>query len=89
MVKKDIRNNKTKQKVGLKVVDRACDQCGEEIPPKRLELVPNAELCVKCQSKKDVFKYRMKTVGFNDTPTIAKNEEDWKLLEKQTQLKDI
>lgn len=76
-------------KLKNKIDSKPCDECGDPIPPKRLELIPNAELCVKCQSKKDVFKYKMKTVGFDDAPTIAKNEEDWKLLEKQTQIKDI
>ena len=68
---------------------RCCEQCGEEIPKKRLEIIPNAEYCVRCQSRKDVFRYKMKTVGFDDSPTIAKNEKDWKLLEKQSRLKDI
>tara|TARA_B100000315_G_scaffold66752_1_gene60672 strand:- start:663 stop:1013 length:351 start_codon:yes stop_codon:yes gene_type:complete len=28
-----------------------CDDCGESIPVKRLEIVPFAKFCVKCKSK--------------------------------------
>jgi len=28
-----------------------CQECGDKIPPKRLECVPDALLCVKCQTK--------------------------------------
>jgi DnaK suppressor protein len=30
-----------------------CEDCEEEIPPKRLSLVPYATLCVACQSRRD------------------------------------
>src|SRR5512140_3675135 len=30
-----------------------CEECEEEISPKRLSLVPYATLCVACQSKRD------------------------------------
>jgi DnaK suppressor protein len=30
-----------------------CSDCGDEIPVRRLEAMPWAELCVDCQSKKD------------------------------------
>ena len=30
-----------------------CEACEEPIPPKRLELMPWAPLCVKCQSKQE------------------------------------
>jgi DnaK suppressor protein len=30
-----------------------CDDCGEPIPQKRLEIMPWVEFCVKCQSKHD------------------------------------
>lgn len=30
-----------------------CEECEEEIPPKRLALVPYATLCVACQAKRD------------------------------------
>ena len=30
-----------------------CEGCEEEIPPKRLALVPYATLCVACQAKRD------------------------------------
>jgi len=33
---------------------RTCEECGKEIPRKRLEVKPNATLCVTCQSKTDV-----------------------------------
>jgi DnaK suppressor protein len=31
----------------------ACEECEEEIAPKRLALVPHATLCVSCQAKRD------------------------------------
>jgi DnaK suppressor protein len=30
-----------------------CEECDEEIAPKRLELVPYATLCVSCQARRD------------------------------------
>jgi DnaK suppressor protein len=30
-----------------------CEECAEEIAPKRLALVPHATLCVTCQAKRD------------------------------------
>ncbi len=30
-----------------------CEDCGDEIPIKRLELMPWAQFCVKCKSKQD------------------------------------
>lgn len=30
-----------------------CEECEEEIPPRRLEVVPWAALCAECQQKKD------------------------------------
>ena len=30
-----------------------CDECGEEIAPKRLELMPYASLCTACQAARD------------------------------------
>lgn len=33
-----------------------CEECDEEIAPKRLEAMPYAELCVACQSKRDPSK---------------------------------
>jgi DnaK suppressor protein len=30
-----------------------CEECEEEIPDKRLELMPYASLCAECQAKKD------------------------------------
>jgi DnaK suppressor protein len=30
-----------------------CEECEEEIPPKRLALVPYATLCVACQARRD------------------------------------
>jgi DnaK suppressor protein len=31
-----------------------CNECGEEIPPKRLNALPWAENCVRCQEQLDV-----------------------------------
>ena len=42
-------------------VYRECEECGEQINPKRLKLVPNATCCVACINEgkaKDVFTYR-------------------------------
>jgi len=33
---------------------RTCDKCGVEIPRKRLDAVPNATLCLECQSRAGV-----------------------------------
>ena len=30
-----------------------CEECDEEIPPRRLEVMPWAPLCAECQQKKD------------------------------------
>jgi DnaK suppressor protein len=30
-----------------------CDECGEEIAPKRLEVMPDAALCTECQGARD------------------------------------
>lgn len=30
-----------------------CEDCEEDLPPKRLEAMPYAELCVPCQGKRD------------------------------------
>lgn len=70
-------------------MNRICEECDKPIPVKRLELVPNARLCVQCQSENDVFKYKMKTVGFDQSPTIARDKKSWELLKKQKQVKDI
>jgi RNA polymerase-binding transcription factor DksA len=32
---------------------RTCDECGVEIPRKRLDAVPGATLCIECQSRAD------------------------------------
>lgn len=51
-----------KERERLRLVDRAlekmkgddygqCEECGEEIPPKRLEVVPFARYCVACLSQ--------------------------------------
>jgi DnaK suppressor protein len=30
-----------------------CNQCGEAIPPARLEILPHATLCVRCQAQQE------------------------------------
>jgi DnaK suppressor protein len=51
-----------KEREQLKLVDLAlrkiskgdyglCEECGDPIPPKRLEVVPYARLCVTCQGQ--------------------------------------
>jgi RNA polymerase-binding protein DksA len=30
-----------------------CENCGQEIPPGRLEILPHATLCVNCQSQQE------------------------------------
>lgn len=32
---------------------RYCEECGEEIPRRRREVVPGVRLCVVCQSERD------------------------------------
>ena len=39
---------------GVAQIVRTCDKCGIEIPRKRLDAVPNATLCLECQSRADV-----------------------------------
>jgi phage/conjugal plasmid C-4 type zinc finger TraR family protein len=39
-------------KLGIPKI-RFCDQCGDNIPPARLKLVPHAKLCVDCQSSQE------------------------------------
>ena len=66
----------------------ANEECDKDIT-KRFELT-GSPLCAGCKELLgDDFKWRMKTVGFNEEPTIARTEEDWKVLEKQKQVKDI
>jgi phage/conjugal plasmid C-4 type zinc finger TraR family protein len=31
-----------------------CEECGEEIPLKRRELVPNCRLCIACQTEEEI-----------------------------------
>lgn len=39
-----------------------CDECGEEIPQRRRELLPHAIRCVDCQHIVDVFNRRYRHV---------------------------
>lgn len=66
-----------------------CIECNIDIPLARLKLVPSTTLCALCKTYEDDFKFRMKTVGFNDEPTIAKTRQSWDLLKKQKAVKDI
>lgn len=66
-----------------------CEECLETISQKRLVLMPFTRFCTQCQSEQDVFKYKMKAVGFDDEAKIAKNKKDWDLLKKQKRVKDI
>ncbi|MEW6410068.1 MAG: TraR/DksA family transcriptional regulator [Nitrospirota bacterium] len=43
-----------------------CEECGEEIPPKRLEVFPTATLCIRC--KEEMERYQK---------TISKGGRDW------------
>jgi DnaK suppressor protein len=45
-----LRLQKAPQEYGL------CLDCGEPIPPKRLDIMPFAELCAGCQQDKDESK---------------------------------
>lgn len=51
MKKKTSKAKKAKQpkKEHTGVVE--CSDCGEEIPPKRVEALPNVKLCIACQTK--------------------------------------
>jgi hypothetical protein len=66
-----------------------CTNCNEPINPKRLKLVPETKYCTECLSTSDVFKWRMKTVGFFAEPTIAKTSKEWDSLKKQKKVQDI
>lgn len=65
-----------------------CSECDKDITARfRLTM---STICVECKSEQqDDFKWKMKTVGFNDKPTIAKTAKDWKVLKKQKAVKDI
>ena len=30
-----------------------CEECGEEIPPRRREVIPGVRLCITCQAERD------------------------------------
>ena len=65
-----------------------CEECEKDIS-KRFQLT-HSRVCVECkESLGDDFKWKMKKVGRDDEPTIAKNEKDWLLLKKQKVLRDI
>ena len=66
-----------------------CESCDKMIPSKRCELVPDTTLCVDCQAADDVFKWKMKQVGRDPEPTIARTKKDWDKLKKQKVTKDI
>lgn len=40
-----------------------CDDCGQMIPPKRLEARPTATLCVSCQSKREIRANRGRVIA--------------------------
>jgi phage/conjugal plasmid C-4 type zinc finger TraR family protein len=40
-----------------------CEDCGEEIPPKRLMVLPEARLCAHCQTYAERQNARMRPVG--------------------------
>lgn len=47
----------TQVKKALERIDNGtygtCENCGEPIPPERLEIIPYATLCVRCQQEQD------------------------------------
>lgn len=53
----DVRGDAAKGEWGMSS-ERLCEVCGEPIPAKRLEAVPNARRCVVCQSQNDVVVLR-------------------------------
>jgi DnaK suppressor protein len=40
-----------------------CEDCGEDIPPKRLMIVPEARLCAHCQTSEERQNQRMRPPG--------------------------
>ena len=40
-----------------------CEDCSEEIPPKRLIAIPSARLCAHCQAFEERLNSRMRVVG--------------------------
>lgn len=68
---------------------KKCSECGENISLARLRIIPHTTMCVECQKENDVFKFKMKIVGFDDEATIARNKKDWDLLKKQKKVRDI
>lgn len=68
---------------------RLCEQCEKEIPEARIRIQPEAILCVPCKQEDDDFKWKMKHIGRDDSPTIARNKEDWNKIKKQKKLGNI
>jgi hypothetical protein len=62
-----------------------CIDCGENIPPIRLEFVPDTEYCVKC-SDKHTFKSVARIIYSHKADCelfIAKSKEDARRLDRE------
>lgn len=69
---------------GSSIIARMCQNCNEAIPPKRLEAVPNAKLCVPCLEKSgDVPKLRRYDEAASDGDTVQTYFTDNKQIRSQ------
>jgi len=70
----------------LRKVDRAlqrlrentygqCEECGKDIHPERLEALPWATMCVKCQAREERGESRRRRRGDADFDIVDENEE--------------
>ena len=51
-----------------------CEACGQKIPPERLDILPEATLCVRCQSQAERFIGSRKQ--FSSTPRTKRPPEE-------------
>jgi len=51
-----------------------CEECGMRIPEERLLIMPDASLCVPCQSDLEKFEYKKNLAKNASTPTQLKRE---------------
>lgn len=63
---------------------KECEDCGDDIPKKRLEVVPDTTLCVACQEQNDVFRVRaivaQNEEGDNEIAGFVKSKDSWEKL---------
>ncbi len=64
-----------------------CEECGDPIPRKRLEVLPDTTLCVTCQSYNDVERYKGIREATNEAGQVAGCENE--IIRDQKKLKGL